>query len=227
MKRVGFVSTALVMFALLGATAFGYAQQGQQHDNQGKQEKQAKPEKGNQQHARQQQKQNQNNQQHAQQQQKQDQNTQQKQQKQSARRQQPERTQHTQLQRTQQQRRQQESEQHGVWQQRRARSWDSEHRTWQQRGGYNGYRIPDNYFRSYYGRDHWFRVYSLPFMMYGGYPRYQYRGYWISFLDPYPEYWGDNWYQNDDVYVDYYNDGYYLYNRRYPGRPGIAISFSF
>ena len=72
-----------------------------------------------------------------------------------------------------------------------------------------------------------FRVYGLPFMMYGGYPRYQYRGYWISLLDPYPEYWGDNWYQNDDLYVDYYNDGYYLYNRSYPGRPGIAISISF
>jgi hypothetical protein len=34
-----------------------------------------------------------------------------------------------------------------AWQERRARSWESEHRTWQQRGGYNGYRIPDDRFR--------------------------------------------------------------------------------
>jgi hypothetical protein len=37
-------------------------------------------------------------------------------------------------------------------------------------------------------------------------------------LDPWPEYWAENWYSNDDVYIDYdYDDeGYYLYNRRYP-----------
>ena len=55
---------------------------------------------------------------------------------------------------------------------------------------------------------------------------FQYGGYWFSFLDPYPEFWGSTWYETDDVYVDYYNDGYYLYNRRYPARPGIAISIS-
>jgi hypothetical protein len=55
------------------------------------------------------------------------------------------------------------------------------------------------------------------------YSRFQYGGYWFTFLDPYPEYWGDTWYQNDDVYVD---GGYYLFNRRYPDRPGVAISIS-
>ena len=63
-------------------------------------------------------------------------------------------------------------------------------------------------------------------MFVGGYPRFQYGGYWFNFLDPYPEYWSDNWYETDDLYVDYYDDGYYLFNRRYPGRPGIAISIS-
>jgi hypothetical protein len=29
-----------------------------------------------------------------------------------------------------------------VWRQRRASRWDSEHRTWQQRGGYNGIESP-------------------------------------------------------------------------------------
>ena len=118
-------------------------------------------------------------------------------------------------------------EQRGAWQQRRARSWESEHRDWRQRGGYNGYRIPDNDFRRYYGRGHWFHVYSLPFMVVGGFPRFQYGGYWFSLVDPYPEYWGNNWYETDDVYVDYSDGGYYLYNRRYPRRSGIAISVSF
>ena len=131
------------------------------------------------------------------------------------------------MQRSEQQRRSQETEQRTAWQQHRARSWESEHRSWQQRGGYKGYRIPDEQFRSYYGRDHFFRVYSLPFMVYGGYPRFQYGGYWFSPVDPYPEYWGDSWYENDDVYVDYSNDGYYLYNGRFPDRPGIAVNVSF
>jgi len=48
-------------------------------------------------------------------------------------------------------------------------------------------------------------------------------GYWVSFVDQHPEYWGDNWYKTDDVYVD----GYYLYNCKYPGRPEVTISISF
>ena len=203
MKRFGGIGMAVLLFVLLGATAFGYAQGEQQNENQGKPEKQ----KG-----KQQQKDQNKQEQHAQQQQRQDQNKQ----EQHAQQQQPERAQRASL-----------SEQRKVWQQHRAQSWESEHRTWQQRGGYNGYRIPDDRFRLYYGRDHWFRVYSLPMTVVGGYPRFRYGDYWLSFVDPYPEYWGDNWYETDDVYVDYYNDGYYLYNRRYPGRPGITISFSF
>jgi hypothetical protein len=58
-----------------------------------------------------------------------------------------------------------------------------------------------------------------------GYPRFQYGGYWISLVDPWPAYWGDDWYDNDDVYVEYSENGYYLFNRRYPGM-GIAIRIS-
>jgi hypothetical protein len=58
----------------------------------------------------------------------------------------------------------------------------------------------------------------------GGNRRFQYGGYWFGLIDPWPEYWSDDWYDNDDVYVDYYGDGYYLYNRRHPG-DRIAISF--
>ena len=111
------------------------------------------------------------------------------------------------------------------WGQHRASHWESDHRTWSQRGGYDGYRIPDERFRGYFGRDHGFRIGILPFMVVGGYPRFQYRGYWFSSVDPWPEYWGDTWYDTDDVYVDYVDNGYYLFNRRYPG-PGISIRVS-
>jgi hypothetical protein len=123
--------------------------------------------------------------------------------------------------RTQEQQRVQQS----AWQEHRSQRWDSDHRTWQQRGGYNGYRIPDDRFRGYFGQDHGFRIYGLPFMVVGGYPRFQYGGYWITTVDPWPEYWGNDWYDNDDVYVTYVDNGYYLYNRRYPN-VGIAISIS-
>ena len=59
--------------------------------------------------------------------------------------------------------------------------------------------------------------------MVGGFSRFQYGGYWFGFVQPWPV----GWYYTDDVYVDYTGDGYYLYNRRFPDRPGIAISISF
>jgi hypothetical protein len=59
-----------------------------------------------------------------------------------------------------------------------------------------------------------------------GYPRFQYSGFWFSLVDPWPEYWSPRWYQTDDVYVDYVNDGYYMYNRRHPG-VAIAVNVSF
>lgn len=63
-------------------------------------------------------------------------------------------------------------------------------------------------------------------MVVGGYPRFQYQGYWISAVDPWPESWGNDWYDTDDVYVSYVDNGYYLYNRSYPSE-GIAINISF
>ncbi len=118
-------------------------------------------------------------------------------------------------------------QQRNDWQQHRARNFDSQRQTWTQRGGYRGERIPDRNFRRSFGRNHSFRIFGLPYMEMGGRQRFQYGGYWFSLMDPYPEYWGANWYQNDDMYVDYNDGGYYLYNRRYPRRPGVAISISF
>ena len=95
------------------------------------------------------------------------------------------------------------------------RHWESDHRTWAQRGGYGGYYIPQDRFSLYFGSQHWFRMHSRP-TIYMGYPRFSYGGFSFLLVDPWPEYWAENWYDTDDVYIDY-DDGYYLYNRRYPG----------
>ena len=110
--------------------------------------------------------------------------------------------------------------------QSRAGSWKTEHQTWQQRGGYNGYRIPDNRFRLYFGGGHFFRIGGLPLLYVGGYPRFQYDGYWVTFMDPWPEMWPPLWYETDNVYLDWGGDGYYLYDSNYPGI-GIAVMVSF
>jgi hypothetical protein len=214
MKRVGVIGTAALVL-LLGVPAFGYSQEGQR----GKQEKQSglSKQKGKQQQRgkyQQRGKQQQQQQDHYRQQ---PQGTQ-RQQSQDYYRQRPQGTQWKESQDLRQQR---------VWQEHRASRWNSEHRTWRQRGGYNGYLVPDVYFRSHYGPRHSFRVYNRPFMVVGGRPRFQYGNYWFSMVDPYPEYWGHNWYQTDDVYVEYVDNGYYLFNRSYPQRTGIAVSISF
>ena len=115
---------------------------------------------------------------------------------------------------------------HGGWDQHRANHFEAEHRSWRDRGGYRGYRVPDNDFRRRFGRNHFFRIFGLPYMEVGGYPRFQYNGLWFSMVEPYPEYWGDNWYRGDDMYVNYNDGGYYMFNRRFPGRPGVAIVIS-
>jgi hypothetical protein len=109
------------------------------------------------------------------------------------------------------------------WQNSRARKWEREHRSWSQRGGYGGYYIPQHRFSLYFGNQHWFRMHTRP-INYGGYPRFDYGGYSFLIVDPWPEYWQENWYQSDDVYIDY-DDGYYLHNRRQPGiRLAITIA---
>ncbi|MGA3082500.1 MAG: hypothetical protein ABSD44_14195 [Terracidiphilus sp.] len=110
--------------------------------------------------------------------------------------------------------------------QSRAGSWKDEHQSWTQRGGYTGFHIPDARFRLYFGREHFFRIYGLPLYFVGGQPRFQYDGYWVTIVDPWPESWGPNWYETDDVYLDNTGDGYYLYDNNYPGIP-IAVTVSY
>ena len=117
----------------------------------------------------------------------------------------------------------QQRQQPVVWQEQRATNWQSQHRSWQQRGGYNGYRIPTNDYNRYYGRNHMFRINTLRVVYVGSYPRFQYGGFWFSLVDPWPQYWSNTWYDNDEMYIAYFGDGYYLCNRRYP-RDRIAIT---
>jgi len=248
MKVIGITSTAILSL-LLGVAGPAYAQheqQGEKQDHPQQQQSQHEQAKPEQQHAQQQRQpaQKQQQTQHVQQQQRQDQNKQtqqraQQQQRQDLNKQTQQRAQQQQRQdknkQTQQRAAQQQSQrpertqqqrvEQSAWQQHRSQNWDSDHRSWQQRGGYHGYRIPDDRYRGYFGQDHGFRIYGLPFLVVGGYPRFQYEGYWLSMIDPWPEYWGNDWYDNDDVYVMYVDNGYYLFNRRYPN-VGLAINIS-
>jgi len=72
-------------------------------------------------------------------------------------------------------------------------------------------RIPDDRFRSHFGREHRFHM-GNPVMV-DGYSRFQYGGYWFGFVDPWPA----DWYYTDDCYIDYADGGYYMYNPYYPG----------
>jgi hypothetical protein len=193
--RMAIYTSAVLLF--LGMTVPMYAEQ-QQHEKDAKHQKQgqqAKPEK----------------------------QRQKDQQVQQARGRQEQQRQPEQQARIRQDHHEQVVEPRVVWKEHRAQNWRAEHRTWRQRGGYNGYRIPKDRFYGNFGRNHRFRVNSLSFGIFGGYPRFQYSGFWFSVVDPWPEYWSDNWYDNDEVYIDYYGDGYYLYNRRHP-RDRIAVT---
>ncbi len=72
-------------------------------------------------------------------------------------------------------------------------------------------RISDEHYRAHFGRDHSFRM-MRPRMI-KGYNRFQYNGYWFGYNQPWPSNWG----RNDNVYVEYVEGGYYLYNPRHSG----------
>lgn len=231
MKLVRVSSVAAFLF--LGNMASVYAQRDQQGDKQGRQDKGGQPPQRAQQPRQQQQPQRaqqpqQQQQQRVQQpqQQRQPQRAQQprQQQQQPYRAQQPPQRTREQAQSWQQQRGWLQRggwQGHDSWQQNRARQWQNEHRSWSQRGGYGGYYIPQQTFGLYFGRQHFFRIRSRP-TIYMGYPRFYYGGFSFLLVDPWPEYWSENWYDSDDVYIDY-DDGYYLYNRNHPGI-GLAIT---
>lgn len=72
-------------------------------------------------------------------------------------------------------------------------------------------RIPDDRFRANFGSGHNFHM-GNPVLV-GGYSRFQYGGFWFGFVQP----WPSGWYYTDNVYIDYVDGGYYMYNPYYPG----------
>ena len=90
----------------------------------------------------------------------------------------------------------------------------AQHEQQAQRASANNHRIPDDRFHANFGREHVF-VINRPVII-EGQPRFQYGGYWFGFSQP----WPGGWLYTDNVYVDYVDGGYYLYN---PFHPGIRI----
>lgn len=75
-----------------------------------------------------------------------------------------------------------------------------------------GQRIPDDKFREHFGREHHFHVdrarivnQSQPIIVYGGYS--------FELVDAWPA----DWSYDDDCYIDYVDDGYYLFDLVHPG----------
>lgn len=83
--------------------------------------------------------------------------------------------------------------------------------------GRQGGRIPDDRFRSNFGRQHTFTV-GQPVIVEGA-PRFQYGGYWFVIAQPWPGGWG----YSDPVYVDYIDGEYFLLS---PVHPGVQIAIN-
>jgi hypothetical protein len=201
MKLIGITSTA-ALFLLLGIGAPANARQQEEKAKPAKQEQQAKPERQQQAPAPKQQQQRQQQQAQAPKQQ------QQRQQQQAQAPKQQQRQQQAKGQ--QQQHQQQVGSSHAPQrtQQAQARQHSQPQLRLSERG--SG-RIPEERFHSNFGREHHFRI-GEPVMV-GGYSRFQYSGFWFGFVEP----WPDGWYYTDDVYIDYVDGGYYMYDPYYPG----------
>jgi hypothetical protein len=72
-------------------------------------------------------------------------------------------------------------------------------------------RISEEHFRAHFGQEHHFAVRKV--VVVGGEHRFQYGGYWFGFGEPWPA----GWAYTDDVYIDYIDGAYYLFNVRHPG----------
>lgn len=74
------------------------------------------------------------------------------------------------------------------------------------RGGH----IPDDKFRSHFGREHHFRARTV---IVSGRPQFQYGGYNFELVDAWPA----GWAYEDDCYIDYVDGEYFLFDLLHPG----------
>jgi hypothetical protein len=75
----------------------------------------------------------------------------------------------------------------------------------------HGGRIPDDKFRSNFGRQHTFAV-NHPTVV-GGQPHFQYGGYSFTIVDAWPA----GWAYTDQCYIDYIDGEYFLFDLLHPG----------
>lgn len=90
-----------------------------------------------------------------------------------------------------------------------------------QQPGHGGQRIPDERFRANFGREHRFHVRPQGGgeVQRGEGPRFQYAGYWFELVEPWPAAWS----YDDDCYIEYIDDDYYLFDDLHPGYRVLII----
>jgi len=74
------------------------------------------------------------------------------------------------------------------------------------KGGY----IPDDKFRTHFGQSHHFNAKTV---IVRGQPQFQYSGYTFELVDAWPAEWADA----DDIYIDYIDGEYFLFDLLHPG----------
>jgi hypothetical protein len=77
--------------------------------------------------------------------------------------------------------------------------------------GHHRHYIPEDHFYAHFGREHRFVIVRTVYVERR--PRFRYGGYWFVIGRPLPPDWRDD----DEVYVDFIDDGYYVCNPRHPG----------
>jgi|HubBroStandDraft_3_1064219.scaffolds.fasta_scaffold60633_2 hypothetical protein len=201
--KLKYILGGAALSLILAGTAYPQQEQEKEKPKQEEQKPAEKPKT--------QQKQDQQSAKQQQGEQKQEQKNEQKQEKQSARQQgeqpkqseQPNRERQDQQkqvtkQQQDEQKQQQRQQQQVAKQQRDDRDQHSDH-------GHG--RIPDDRFRSSFGREHHFRVEHVDNR------RFQYGGYWFTFNEGWPV----GWAYSDDFYIDFIDGQYYLIDLSHPG----------
>jgi hypothetical protein len=82
----------------------------------------------------------------------------------------------------------------------------------QGRGQHRGQRIPEEKFRASFGREHHFHV-ERARIINQAQPQFVYSGYTFELADPWPAEWSFD----DDCYIEYVDDDYYLIDTFHPG----------
>jgi hypothetical protein len=202
--KLKYILGGAALSLILAGTAYPQQEQEKEKPKQEEQKPAEKPKT--------QQKQDQQSAKQQQGEQKQEQKNEQKQEKQSARQQgeQPKQSEQPNRERQDQQKQvtrqqQDEQKQQQRQQQQVAKQQHSDDRDQHSDHGHG--RIPDDRFRSSFGREHHFRVEHVDNR------RFQYGGYWFTFNEGWPA----GWAYTDDFYIDFIDGQYYLIDLSHPG----------